>query len=166
MIYMFQKNGQKKAFLKHDIYGKCAYSCGGDIVDRQNAIVSFENGSIATFNLVGGAIKAERFIHIVGSMGEIEGVLEENKICLRTYSKDRLSGREEEIELHPINTARFGGHSGGDYMIMHDLIRYLNGDKSSISITSIEDSVNGHLCVFAAEESRKTGRIVSIENVL
>lgn len=28
---------EKMEFLKHDIYGKCAYTCGGDIVDRQNA---------------------------------------------------------------------------------------------------------------------------------
>lgn len=154
---------EKDEFLKKDIYGKCVYTCGGDIVDRQNAVVSFENGSMATFNLVGGTVKAARFIHIVGSKGEIEGVLEDNKLIVRTFSKDDVAGNVEEIELHPINTVKFGGHSGGDYMIMHDLVRYLNGDKSSISITSIDDSVNGHLCVFAAEKSRKSGKIVSLD---
>lgn len=153
---------EKAEFLKHDIYGKCAYTCGGDIVDRQNLIISFENGSLASFNMVGGATLAGRFIHIVGTMGEIEGVLETNKITLRTYARERLMGIDETMDVHPINNVKFGGHSGGDYAIMHDLVRYLSGDKSSISITSIEDSINGHLCVYAAEESRKTQNFVDV----
>lgn len=157
-------DAEKAEFLKHDIYGKCAYTCGGDIVDRQNLIISFENGSLASFNMVGGATLAGRFIHIVGTMGEIEGVLETNKITLRTYTRESLMGVAESIDVHPINNVKFGGHSGGDYAIMHDLVRYLNGDKSSISITSIEDSINGHLCVFAAEESRKTQSFVDIKD--
>ena len=154
---------EKQEFIKHDIYGKCVYTCGGDIVDRQNAIVTFANGSVATFNLVGGTMKPGRYLHIVGNLGEIEGLLEDDKFILRTYDKNERFGKVEEIEVHPINKAKFGGHSGGDYMIMYDLIRYLNGDKSSVSITSIEDSVNGHMCIFSAEESRKTGNVVSIE---
>lgn len=153
---------EKEAFLKRDIYGKCAYTCGGDIVDRQNLIVSFANGSLVSFNMVGGATLAKRHIQIVGTMGEIEGVLESNEITLRTYKRECIMGENETINVHPINNVKFGGHSGGDYAIMHDLVRYLNGDKSSISITSIEDSINGHLCVYAAEESRKTQSFVSV----
>lgn len=156
---------EKEAFLKKDIYGKCAYTCGGDIVDRQNLIVNFENGSLATFNMVGGSMRASRFIHIVGTLGEIEGVLETDEITLRTYTRDALMGKTETIDVHPINNAKHGGHSGGDYAIMHDLIRYLNGDDSSISITSIEDSINGHLCVYAADKARKTDAVVDIDSV-
>lgn len=154
---------EKAEFLKNDIYGKCAYTCGGDIVDRQNLIISFENGSLASFNMVGGATLAGRFIHIVGTMGEIEGVLETNTIKVRKYERKYLMGLDETIDVHPINNVKFGGHSGGDYAIMHDLVRYLNGDESSISITSIEDSVNGHLCVYAAEKSRKTQTFVDVK---
>ena len=132
-------------------------------MDRQNVIVTFENGSVATFNLVGGTIKPGRFLHIVGTRGEIEGFIESDKFILRTYERELGSGKVEEIEVRPINKARFGGHSGGDYMIMHDLVRYLNGDKSSVSITSLADSVNGHMCVYAAEDSRKNGRIRGIQ---
>lgn len=153
---------EKMEFLKKDIYGKCAYKCGGDIVDRQNAIVSFANGSMATFNLVGGSQKAGRYLHIVGTMGEIEGYLENDRFTLRTYDRECFYGREEEIEVHPVNHAKYGGHNGGDYAIMHDLIRYLNGDESSVSITSLADSVNGHLCIYAAEESRKTNDIIDL----
>ena len=53
----------------------------------------------------------------------------------------------------------YGGHGGGDYAIMYELVRYLQGDDSSISITKLDDSINSHLVVYAAEKSiqeRKT----------
>ncbi len=153
---------EKEEFLKHNIYGKCGYTCGGDLVDRQSTIVNFENGSVGTFNLVAGSTRAGRFLHIVGSKGEIEGVLEKNSFILRKPSRNNFDGTEEIIEVHPINKAEHGGHNGGDYMIMHDLVRYLNGDASSVSITNLEDSINGHLCIYAAEESRKSGKIIQL----
>ena len=154
---------EKMEFLKKDIYGKCAYTCGGDIVDRQNAIVTFENGSIANFNLVAGSVGPSRYLHIIGTKGEIEGELEDDTYVIRKHSKTQLFGQDESHQVHPINNAKYGGHNGGDYAIMHDLVRYMNGDRSSVSITSLEDSVYGHLCVFAAEQSRKTHSIVNIE---
>ena len=47
--------------------------------------------------------------------------------------------------------------------MMNELCDYLNGDKSSISITGICDSVSGHLCVYAAEKSRKEDRIINLK---
>ena len=101
-----------------------------------------------------------------GTKGEIEGTLEADEFKLRTYAQSGFQGKEETIKVHPINNAKFGGHNGGDYMIMHDLVRYLNGDTSSVSITSIADSVNGHLCVFAAEQSGRTHDIIDIRKDL
>ena len=156
---------EKAQNLKETNFGKCAYDCGGDIVDRQNIIISFANHSLATFTLSADTTKADRYIHIVGNRGEIEGKLEENKIIIRRYKRDKGFGKTEIIDCSNdiVINVKDGGHSGGDYKIMLDLCNYLNGDKSSISITSIEDSVNGHLVVYAAEESRKEEKIVTID---
>ena len=43
---------------------------------------------------------------------------------------------------------------------MNELVRYFNGDTSSVSITSLDDSVNGHLVVYAAEESVKKQKAI------
>jgi hypothetical protein len=56
----------------------------------------------------------------------------------------------------------YGGHSGGDYGIMQDIVRYFNGDHSSKSMTLLDDSVESHLLVFASEDSRKTRRVVEL----
>jgi hypothetical protein len=158
---------EKEEFLKKDNFGRCAYIAGGDLVDRQNVIVNFENGSCATFNLIGGTTKADRYLHIVGTMGEIEGKLEENKFTLRRYAKDRFDGTVEIIDIsnEVINNAKYGGHSGGDFAIMRDLVAYYNGDNESVSITKLSDSVNGHLCIYAAEKSRKENKIVQLSDM-
>ena len=158
---------EKMEFLKQDIYGKCAYDNLGDIVDRQNVIVSFKNGSNCTFTLVGGTVKADRYIHIVGTTGEIEGKLDDNKFILRKYADGTFSGTSEVIDItsEVISNAKYGGHNGGDFAIMHDLIAYLHGDKSSVSITKLNDSVNGHLCIFAAEKARKEKQTVTIDSM-
>ncbi|MBQ8295810.1 MAG: hypothetical protein IJX87_05200, partial [Clostridia bacterium] len=60
-------------------------------------------------------------------------------------------------------SVQYGGHGGGDYAIMHELLRYLDGDTSSVSITRLDDSINGHMVVYAAEESRKTKQTVLLD---
>ena len=117
--------------------------------------------------MVGGTCKAGRTIHICGTQGEIEGFMEEGKFALRTIDRSEGNFRcVEKIidvskEIHANDN--YGGHGGGDYAIMYELIRYLNGDNSSVSITDIDDSVNGHRVVYAAEESVETGNCIKID---
>ena len=93
--------------------------------------------------------------------------MEENKFILRKYIDGSYSGTAEEISVADeiVNNVQHGGHSGGDFAIMHDLVAYLNGDRSSLSITKLDDSINGHLCIFAAEESRKSGQKVAVDSL-
>ncbi len=157
---------EKAAWLTHNIYGRCAYNCGGDINDRQTVNIEFENGSLASFTMVGGSSKAGRYLHIVGTKGEIEGFLEDGKFTLRTFDRsgDRFTYDEELIDINTEihSKSAFGGHAGGDYAIMHELVRFFNGDNSSVSITSIDDSINSHLVVYAAEDSIKTRKTIEI----
>ncbi len=153
---------EKAEYLKRSTYGRCAYNSGGDINDRQTVNVLFDNGSIASFTMVGGVNKAGRNIHICGTKGEIEGRLEDGKFALRSFDRSgtNFTYNEEIIDVNKevVISVEYGGHGGGDYAIMHELVRYFNGDTSSVSITSLDDSVNGHLVVYAAEESVKTGK--------
>ena len=157
---------EKIEFLKKDNYGRCAYIAGGDLLDRQSVAVTFENGSCCTFMLVGGTLKAERDIHIVCTLVEIEGKLSEDKFLLRKYDKDAFDGVVQVIDLKAgtFSTAHMNGHNGGDFAIMHDVIGYLNGIESP-SITKLDDSIYGHLCVFAAEKARKENVTVKINDI-
>ena len=134
---------EKEAFLRENVYGKCAYSCGGDLMDRQNIVIDFADESVAAFTLSCGTMRPDRYVHIVGTEGEIEGKLEEDKFVYRRYVKEEVRYQEEIIDVSHkvVNNATYGGHSGGDYGIMHDVVRYLNGDKASMSITLLEQPI-------------------------
>jgi hypothetical protein len=137
-------------------YGKCVYE-NKDLVDRQNIIVKFNNGSVGTFDLIGSCAKGERYIHLVGEDGEIFGNHGSQAFTVRKFNYDKYEYVDELVDVNKNITS---GHGGGDFGLVGSLVRYLNGDRSSISITSIEDSVNGHLCVYGAEKSRKEGVII------
>lgn len=157
---------EKEQWLHTSDYGRCAYESGGDINDRQTLSVEFENGSLCSFTMVGGVCRAGRYIHIIGTKGEIEGYLETGKFILREFdrSEGKFTYNEKEIDVNKDvhASAEYSGHAGGDYAIMYELVRYLNGDNSSVSITHLDDSINGHLVVYAAEKSRKSGENVII----
>lgn len=152
---------EKIEYMKHSAYGLCAYNTGGDIVDNQNVIVAFENGSMGTLNLVGACAKAERYLHIVGTDGEIEGVFENNEFTLRMFT--RANGRYSyDTEIVSTKENGEGKHGGGDNELMRHVVHYLATGEESLSLTPIDDSVDGHLCVYAAETSRKEGRTVNL----
>ena len=157
---------EKAEYLKWADYGRCAYNSGGDINDRQTVNIEFDNGSVVSFTMVGGTCKAGRYIHIIGTKGEIEGYLESGKFTLRTFDRSpgNFTFHEQEIDVNAEirSSGKHVGHAGGDYAIMHEQVRYLNGDRSSVSITEIDDSINSHLVVYAAEESVKNGRAMPI----
>ncbi len=167
---------EKREFLRRDVYGKCVYKTDMDIVDRQCVSVNFANGSIGTLNMVGGASKAGRHIHIVCEYGEIVGYIEDNKVTVRRFNKSAVNHKytkDEEYytdeEITPDIDLTQGnnsvtGHYGGDYYIMKDLVRFLNGEPTSVSTTVISDSVNSHLICYAAELSRKEKKIVDLKN--
>ena len=145
--------------VKKGQYGKCVYE-NKDLVDRQNIIVKFENGSVGTFDLIGACAKGERYIHLVGEDGEIFGTHGSGVYTVRKFNFNKMNYTDEVFD---VSKGAVGGHGGGDFGLMGSLCKYLNGDKSSISITSIEDSVNGHLCVYGAEKSRKEEVIVDLK---
>lgn len=158
---------QKEAYLKGDtIWGRCAWKCDNDAVDHQSVAVDFEDGSTATLNMIGGCSKASRSIHLVGTRGEIQGCIEDQKFVVR-HIDTRPGGAEYTEELVDLNvagdtTGAFGGHGGGDMRLVADFVRFMRDQPRSTSCTDIDDSVSGHLMGFSAERAREEGRGVEI----
>lgn len=158
---------EKREFLKKDVYGQCVFKTDMDIVDRQCVSVQFANGSIGTLNMIGGTSKAGRHIHVICEYGEIVGYIEDNKLLVRVFDKDKVWYDEEVIDFNGENDLgeednSVGGHYGGDYYIMKDLVRFLNGEQTSVATTVIADSVNSHLICYAAEKARKEKVVVKL----
>lgn len=151
---------QKIESLKTDNpYGRCVWHSDNDQVDHQSVVIEFENGTTATHNMVGGTAKPCRNIHIIGTKGEIEGTLEDGHFVMR--HPDARAGhrfKEEHVETNVSGDM----HGGGDLRLVEDFVSLLQGKQPSVSTTSLEDSINGHLIVFAADEANEQNKVVNL----
>ncbi len=140
-------------------FGRCVWRCDNDVYDHQSVIIEFENGATATHNLLSPASKACRTIHIVGTKGEIAGDMHDGYLVVR--KPDLEKGREFSETKIEVNVSG-DGHGGGDARLTDDFIRVMSGEQPSVSTTTLNDSLYGHLIGFMADESVKTGQVKKI----
>jgi hypothetical protein len=157
---------QKIESLKTDNpFGRCVWKCDNDVVDHQSLVIEFDDGCTATHNMVGGSSRPSRAMHLVGTLGEIQGVLEDSKFVIR--HPDPRPGHEYSEEIVDLNLegdmhGAFGGHAGGDMRLVADFLRVIRGEPASLSTTTIEDSVNGHLIGFSADRAMEEHRVIDL----
>jgi hypothetical protein len=136
------------------------------VVDHQSVLIEFEDGCTATLNMIGGAARPSRSIHLIGTAGEIRGCLEDSRFTI--LHADTRPGHETAEEVVDLGiqgdmVGASGGHGGGDMRLVADFVRLLNGEPRSISSTDLEDSISGHLIGFCADRSREEGRVVEVD---
>lgn len=140
-------------------YGRCVWHSDNDVVDRQSVVLEFENGATATRNMVGGAAKSYRTLHIVGTEGDIQGNLEDGFFEIRKPDPARKEGY---ASLRTDLNVTDDSHGGGDLRLMADFVDVLMGGEPSLSYTALEESIYGHAIAFAAKRSRKENRLEDI----
>lgn len=142
-------------------YGRCVWHCDNDVVDHQSVMVEFENGCTATHNMVGATSRPCRTIHIIGTKGEISGVLEDGYFVIRV--PDARKGHVYAEEKMTVNVKN-NSHGGGDLLLVEDFIKVIRGERPSISTTSLETSIYGHQIGFTADRSRREARTIELRN--
>ncbi len=142
--------------------GRCVWRCDNDVVDHQAVIVEFADGCVATHTLVGGTARPCRTVHLVGTLGEIEGVMEEGAFTIR--KPDARAGHEYSEETVDMRVSG-SMHGGGDLRLVGDFLRVLRGEPPSISTTTIEDSIYGHLIAYAADRAMLEHCVVDIQKI-
>ena len=141
----------KIELLKTSPYGICAYKSDNNVVDHQTVNIFFENGATGTHNMIGGTSRGTRTIFITGTKGTIEGDFENG---IFTLSKiDPRPGCEHNDTVFDLKIDN-DTHGGGDLDLVRDFVAYVRGENPSVSCTSINDSMLGHLVVFLADKSR------------
>lgn len=140
-------------------HGRCVYKCGGDIVDHQNVIVSFANGSTAVHTVILGSMNPGRNLWIQGTLGEIEGWIGNGMIRHYEYNKQTSECKFTDYRFNETE-GETGGHFGGDKGLIADFCDLIDGVEPSISCTAIDDSIWGHYVCYAADESLEKGEKV------
>jgi len=141
-------------------YGRCVFFCDNNVCDHQVCAIEFENGVTATFNLSGFTNRMARTLKIMGEDGEIRASEYDNTIEITRFSANAVECCESTV-IHPdLSTS---GHGGGDGGIVRDFLALLEGRQGEAS-SDIRASVESHMMACAAEESRMTDSVVSIED--
>lgn len=148
-------------------HGRCVWRCDNNVVDHQSVMIDFGDGCTATHNMVGGTARPMRSIHILGTDGEMQGVFENGKYVIRHINPRRgKEYSEERVDLKSTGDMQGerGGHGGGDLRLVADFVRMVRGENTSVSCTSIEDSINGHMVGFAADRAMAGKCVVELTN--
>ncbi len=146
--------------IKNSQYGKCVYKCDNDVVDRQTVNMIFADDILVNFTM-NPFNKGGRFIHIMGTKGEIRTALH-NDTPIEIY--DFETKNKETVEMVGSDGIN-GGHGGGDTGLINDIYYYFNNKYEGFSVPTINDSLYSHLLVFAAEKSRLTNKIIDVSDL-
>jgi predicted dehydrogenase len=146
--------------LKTTNYGRCVFRCDNDVVDRQVVNMQFEGGVVASFTMAafngwGGG----RAIRVMGTKGMLRASTSDKEI----FYDNAVTGTTEMIPVDVGTGATIvDGHGGGDRGIMNVFGKLVAGEYHGVAAATIATSCDNHMIVFAAEESRKEGTVVSV----
>ena len=150
---------REKSLKGDNPFGICAWDFDREgNVDHQTVNVSFEGGATATFSMVGGATRAQRSLHLVGTLGEIIGVFEDNRITLRKISPHNEKWFEEK-EIQTLSSS-CGAHAGGDMALIESFIDILGGKEPDYRACDLDSAADAYRVAFAAEVAKNEGRTV------
>jgi predicted dehydrogenase len=136
-------------------YGRCVWKCDNDAVDHQVVAMEFEDGTTATFTMTAFTQGGGRKIRVHGTEGEVE--FTEERMQVRTFADTRIEDVVFEKEA--------GGHGGGDERVVVSFLGAVRERNPALVLTDVHESLRTHAIVFAAEQSRKQGRTVELEEM-
>jgi predicted dehydrogenase len=139
--------------LRTGPYGRCVWKCDNNVVDHQIVALNFADDITATFTMTAFTQRGGRLLRAHGTEGEL--AFDENQITLRRFNAAR------DVETIP-TPAEPGGHGGGDARVLRDWLEALHSRDDSRIVANAQESLKTHTIVFAAEQSRRESRSVSL----
>ncbi|KAJ3242648.1 hypothetical protein HDU78_001317 [Chytriomyces hyalinus] len=146
--------------LANGPYGNCVYEIeDNDVCDQQVVNVEFEGGKTATMTMIAFTeAVCQRSTRIHGTKGEIIGDMSKFTV----FNFETREKREVDPATFDLDKDGTSGHGGGDSGLMNAFVRALQtGDQSKVGC-DVDDVFNSHALVFAAEEARRKGIVVSL----
>ena len=146
-------------YLRTTDYGRCVYRCSNDQPDHYVTSMEFEGGVTVNFSIEAFTSYMGRRTRIMGTRGDIVGDMESFTLT------DFATGEKTVYDANAIDAENYkgAGHGGGDAGMIRDWIEAVRRQDATIMSTPLDDSLESHAIAFAAERSRKEGRIVELE---
>jgi len=140
------------AALRSGPYGRCVYNGDNDVVDHQVVTMELADGATVSFTMTAFTPYEQRKTRIFGTHGYLEG----DGARLRVV--DFRTGAEELVEVAASTSA---DHSGGDRALVDAFLAAVATGDAGLIRSDAATSLAGHRVVWAAEQARLTGTVVS-----
>ncbi len=146
-------------YLRTTNYGRCVYRMENDQPDHYITSIQFDDDITASFSMEAHTSYGGRRTRVMGSMGDMVGDMEELTINdFRTGKSITLVPKAEDVENY-----KNSGHGGGDWLLMRDFVTAVANQDPKYLTSTIDQSIESHLMGFAAEDSRKTNKVIGIK---
>lgn len=146
-----------RAAIEDGPYGRCVYECDNDVVDHQVVNMEFENGKTAGFTMTAFTRGRERETRIFGTLGELYG----NDDYIEIFSFE--TGETRRIETRGDDMKKGDQHGGGDRRLMEAFLSAVDTHNPGAILSGPGVTLESHMMVFAAERSRLTGQVVTLD---
>ncbi|MFZ4777125.1 MAG: Gfo/Idh/MocA family protein [Terrimicrobiaceae bacterium] len=133
-------------------YGRCVWKCDNDVVDHQTVSMLFEGDVTATFTMTAFSKDHGRMLRAHGTLGDLR--FDERAIAIKTFADNNVN----RIDLGE----ETGGHGGGDAHVIREWLIALHSRDDRHLLANAQESLKTHSIVFAAEKSRREGRMVDV----
>ncbi len=143
--------------LRDGPYGRCVYASDNDVVDHQVVAMDFTGGQTADFTVTAFTPIARRMTRLFGTRGSIDG----DGRRLRCF--EFLTETTEVVDTAPVRSGlASGGHGGGDEGLLLAFVDAVRRNDASLIHTTPDEILESHLMAFAAERSRREGRVIEL----
>jgi predicted dehydrogenase len=139
--------------LRTGPYGRCVYACDNDVVDHQVVNMEFPDGGTCSFTMSAFTPMEHRRTRLLGTHGFLDGDGQTIRLV------DFRTGDEE---LLAVPEADGDGHGGGDQELTATFLRAVQTGDPSLLPTNAAISLATHQVVWAAEQARTTGTVVTL----
>ncbi|MFC4113154.1 Gfo/Idh/MocA family protein [Nonomuraea zeae] len=149
------------AALRTGPYGRCVYACDNDVVDHQEVVMEFDDGATCSFTMSAFTPMEHRRTRLFGTHGYVDG----DGTTLRLV--DFRTGEEELIHTNDPGADAAGpsaadGHGGGDEGLTDAFLAAVASGDPSLLRSDAAESLMTHRVVWAAEQARLTGSVVTL----
>jgi len=149
----FRDRDSVLAALREGPYGRCVYDCDNDVVDHQVVAMELADGATVSFTMTAFTPYEQRKTRIFGTHGYLSG----NGARLRLV--DFRTGASETIETGDSVVA---GHDDGDDGVVDAFLAAVASGDPALIRSDAATSLAGHRVVWAAEQARLTGTVVTL----
>jgi predicted dehydrogenase len=137
-------------------YGECVYLGKNDVADHQVVALEYRDGRTASFHVEGLSRMRFRETRLFGTGGEIWG----DGRFIRIFDFVKGEGTVD-LEVEAEGSIR-SGHGGGDFGLMAAFVLAVEREDPEL-LEPFEEALYAHRLTFLAEEARRAGRVVEVE---